>query len=98
MMANGKYAQASQSIFMSSMTGLANVLALVSAFVGTPWLHSNTIGWVMNFIVSNYGYGFEGLTNVVWFLICAAFVFFVSRATVSTAIVMVAITIATRFI
>ena len=93
----GKYGQASQSIFMSSMIGVANILAVVAAFIGSPWLHSKTIGWVQSYIANHYGYGFEDITAFVWFVICAGFVFFTSRASISTAIVMTALTIMTKF-
>lgn len=94
---NGKYRQASQSLFMSSMIGVANILAVVAAFIGSPWLYAKSIGWVQTYIVNHYGYGFQDITSFVWFIICAGFVFFTARASISTAIVMTALTVMTKF-
>ena len=93
-----KYQQAGQSIFMSSITGLANLIAAVVTFLGTPPLYSNTVDWVQRFTALHYGYGWQDITAVAWFLICAGIVFFVSRASISTALIMGGLAIATRFL
>ena len=38
-MASPNHAQAGQNLFMSSVTGLANVLAFIAAFLGGPTLY-----------------------------------------------------------
>lgn len=98
MFQSDKYRAASRANFMSSMQGLANVLAIIFTFVGAPPLYSKTIGFVQGFITNHYGYGFEDVATFAWGLICAALIFFVSRASVSTMLIMGAIAIATRFL
>lgn len=91
-----KHGAAGQSIFMSSVQGLANTLAVVITFVGAPPMYSKTIGWVQSFAAHHYGYGFADITAFAWGVVCAALVFFISRASVSTALVMGGLAIATR--
>jgi len=93
-----KHQDAGRSIFMSSIQGLANTLALLITFLGAPPFYSNTIGWVQVFVVRHYGYGVESVTVIVWGGVCAALVFFISRASISTALVMGGIALATRFL
>ncbi len=93
-----KQAQAGRSIFMSSLTGLANTLAVVVTFIGVPPLYGKTIDWVQSYTAANYGYGFEDLTSLTWFILCTCIVFFVSRASISTALVMGGLAVATRFL
>jgi hypothetical protein len=93
---NQKHKAAGQSIFMSSVTGLANTLAVVTTFMGAPPLYGGTVGWVQDFTSNHYGYGFEDLTAFVWGVVCAALVFFISRASISTALVMGGLALATR--
>ncbi|MCF8467278.1 MAG: hypothetical protein K9G33_07730 [Sneathiella sp.] len=91
-----QHKQAGQSIFMSSMKGLANVLAVVCTFFGTGPLYSRTVDWVVRFAASNYGPASADIASVLWGLICAVLIFFIARASISTALVMGALTIATR--
>lgn len=83
---------------MSSIQGLANTLAVLVTFLGAPPLYSRTIGWIQTFSVQHYGYGVEGMTSLIWGGVCAALVFFISRASISTALVMGGIALATRFL
>lgn len=96
MLSNEKHKAAGQSIFMSSITGLANTLAVVTTFIGAPPLYGSTVDMVQDFTSNNYGYGYEDLTAFAWGVTCAALVFFVSRASISTALVMGGLAIATR--
>ncbi|MEM6463203.1 MAG: hypothetical protein AAF724_14930 [Pseudomonadota bacterium] len=93
-----KYQQAGRSVFMSSVTGLANTVAGVVTFVGAPPLYSKTIDWVQRFTATHYGHGWADLTSLAWFVVCLCLVFFISRASISTALVMGGLAIATRFI
>lgn len=90
--------QAGRSIFMSSVTGLANVLAVVVAFFATPVAYNRTVGWVQGFTAGNYGPGFEDITAFIWWLIVALLIFFFARASISTALVMGGLAIAARFL
>lgn len=90
--------QAGRSIFMSSVIGLSNVIAVVVAFFATPVAYNRTVGWVQNFTASHYGYGFEDITAFVWWLIVALLIFFFARASISTALVMGGLAIAARFL
>ena len=92
-----KYKHAGGSIFMSSMMGLANVLAVVVTFFGTGPLHSNTVGWIVQFSTRNYGFIDTDIISLLWGAICAALIFFIARASISTALVMGALAIAMRF-
>ncbi|MEL6824774.1 MAG: hypothetical protein AAFN91_00895 [Pseudomonadota bacterium] len=83
---------------MSSMRGLGNILALIFTILGAPPLYSRSIGWVQGYTTNHYGYGFEDVTAFVWGALCAGLIFFISRASVSTMLVMGAIAIATRFL
>ena len=80
------------------MNGLANVLALIAAFLGTPVAYGNTIFWVQTYTAQHYGNGFADLIAVGWFGICAATIFFISRASVGTALTFGGLAIATRFL
>lgn len=95
---NSKHAQAGRSIFLSSLTGLANTLAVGVTFIGVPPLYGKTINWVQGYTAANYGYGFEDLTAFAWFILCTLIVFFVSRASISTALMMGGLAVATRFL
>lgn len=92
-----KHGNPTRSVFMSSVHGLANTLAVVVTFFGTPALYGRTIQWVQSYTASNYGYGLEDLVALAWGCVCAALVFFVSRASISTALVMGGLALATRF-
>lgn len=96
MIGNKNHRQAGQSIFMSSIIGLANTLAVVAAILGTPPLYGHTIGLLQGYITKTYGAGLEDLTSICWFFACACLVFFTSRASISTALVMGGLAIAAR--
>lgn len=91
-----KHQAAGRSVFMSSAHGLANTLAVVTTFLGAPPLYSKTIGFVHGYTIQHYGYGFEDLTAFAWGCVCACLVFFISRASLSTLIVMGGLAIASR--
>jgi len=67
-------------------------------FFGAPPLYSNTVGAIHEFTARHYGFGFQDITSIVWGVICAALIFFISRASISTALVMGGIALATRFL
>ena len=71
MLNNPNHKAAGQNIFMSSMIGLANVLAVVITFLCTPMLHAKTQPWVQQGIFVHYGGGDADIVNVCWFIISA---------------------------
>lgn len=88
--------EAGQSIFLSSLTGLANVLAVIATFFGTGPLYSKTVDFIYRFAVTHYGYGIADFTTLIWGVLCAALIFFIARATISTALVMAGLSLAMR--
>ena len=96
MLNSKKHSEAGRSVFLSSVNGLSNVLAIVITFLGVPLLYGRSIDWVQKYTAQNYGYGWEDFTALIWFVICSALIFFISRASVSTALMMGGLAIATR--
>ena len=90
--------QVGRSIFMSSVIGLSNVIAVVVAFFATPVAYDRSVGWVQRFTANHYGPGFEDITAFIWWLIVALLIFFSARASISTALVMGGLAIAARFL
>ncbi len=88
--------QATQTVFMQSIIGLANLVAIIAAFLGTPELYGRTIGWIQSYTSSNYGAGLEDIVSFTWFVICACLIFFLARTTVSTALIMGGLAVVTR--
>jgi len=91
-----KHQEAGKNIFMSSMTGLANVLAVGATFFGTGPLYSRTVDWAYRFAVNHYGYGIADFTTLIWGVLCAALIFFIARASISTALVTGGLALAMR--
>nr|WP_281721264.1 hypothetical protein [Nitrosomonas nitrosa] len=88
--------EAGQSIFLSSVTGLANTLAVVITFFGAPSMYGKSIELVQRFTAAQYGSGFEGLVSLAWFASCVLITFYVSRASISTALIVGGLAVATR--
>jgi len=93
-----KQRDASRSVFMSSVAGLANTIAVITTILGAPPLYSHTIGWIQAFVAQHYGYGIEGPTSLVWAGTCGSVVFFSSRMSISTAVPMLIMTLVARFL
>ena len=92
------FRQAGQTTFASSLQGLATLVAMVTAFLGTPALYGRTINWLQDYTYYNYGAGFEDLVAFTWFLMCGGMIFFLARATLSTALIMGGLALVTRFV
>lgn len=92
-----KHKQAGQNIFMSSMQGLANVLAIAVTFIATGPIYSSTEEFVTEFAESHYGYGNTDLVTSAYGLILALAIFFLSRATLATALMFGAVAVMMRF-
>lgn len=93
-----RHQQAGRSIFMSSIVGLSNIIAVIVTFFATPLAYGHSVGWVQRFTSRHYGYGFEDITAFVWWMIVALLIFFGARASISTALVMGGLAIAARFL
>lgn len=92
-----KHKQASKSIFLSSMMGLANVLALMVTFLGTGPLYTASKDWVAAFAVAQYGQGSADFVTFIWGILCFALIFFSARASISTALMFGAVALMMRF-
>ncbi|WP_417681679.1 hypothetical protein [Roseibium sp.] len=93
----GERNQAAQSIIMSSATGLANVVAVIVTFFLTPLAYDVTGVWVRQFTAAHYAPDLVGLVDFLWGVLLVAVIFFVSRMTTGTLIIMGAITFIARF-
>jgi hypothetical protein len=77
---------------------MANILAVIAAFFGTPPLYGKTVGVVQRYTGHYYGYEFIDLISFFYLVICAALIFFIARASVGTALVMGGLAIAARLL
>jgi len=57
--------QAGANIFMSSIGWLANLIAFIASFLGTPFVYGKTIGWIHRYTAMNYGGGYVDLITFV---------------------------------
>ena len=97
MLSNENKGGQANSICVNSVIGFANVLAVIAAFLGTPPLHRVSVGFIRNYTTDQYGEWLAEPVSLVWFCLIAAAVFFISRATLSTALVMGGLMLASRF-
>ena len=96
MLDRNNHREAGRSVFVGSVKGIANVGAVAVAFVATPKAYGLTIDWIRDYTTNNYGPGWTDITDPIWFLIVAGFVFFTARASVATLLIMGGLAIATR--
>ena len=89
---------AAQSIFLSSIEGLANTLAVVITFFATAPIYGRTVDWVIVFTTRHYGAEFADVIGLAWFGIVGFVVFFTARASVSTGLVVGGAVLAVRFL
>ena len=87
-----------RSVFMGSVKGLANTVAVAAAFFGTPPAYNASIGWVQEFAYRHYGAGLTDVIQLGWFAIVACTLFFIARASLATGMVMGGLALATRFL
>lgn len=93
-----KQREAGRSIFMSSVVGLANVLALVAAFFATGPIYTRTVGSVVDFTTAHYGPDFTDITVLAWGVVVALATFFIARASLATLLVVGGLALATRIL
>lgn len=87
-----------QQVFMSSVEWIANLIALLAAFLLTPEIWARSVDWVVSYTAARYGPGFEPAVTIGWFVMVAMLTFFTSRATLTTAIVAGGLALATRLV
>lgn len=90
--------EAARSIFMSSIKGFANTGAVAVAYVLTPLLYAESVGWIRAYTAIHYGRDLVDLVDLIWFALVALLTFFVARASVATLLVTGGLAIATRFL
>jgi len=98
MIGNTKHKEAGRNIFMQSVTGFANVFAFATAFLLTPKVYAGTLEWVLAMTRESYGYGWDDLVSIIWWGLCAFGLFFLSRMTVGTLMIMGGMAFVTRFL
>lgn len=85
------------SLYMRSMAGLANVIALAAVFFGAPLIYDWTIAAVTAYAVAHYG-PYTVLTAWFWGALCGFGVFYLSRTFLSFGVVLTTIGLALRFL
>lgn len=69
-----------QSLFMSAITALATIAAVIVTFLGTAPFYAETIIWVTGYLSQHYGHGYDQAISWVWWVISAILVFCLCRA------------------
>lgn len=87
----------SQNMFTDSVEGLANILALICAILLTPSIDEVTGQWATQAFVKVYGAELSDMFRLVWFLVVGAGVFYISRAGVALALMMISSWAVLRF-
>lgn len=98
MFKNPNHAAAGQNIVMSSAIGLANVCGAAAAFIGGPQLYKYSAPYVQDITYQTYGDAMIGIALLAWYIICFLLVFYISRATLGTALIFGAMALVTRFL
>lgn len=89
---------AARSIFESSQRALAELGAVIVTFFLAPIAFAHTRGWVLEYTSNYYGSDFVVFIDVAWMGIVGAVIFFISRITVSTCLMMGGAAIVMRFL
>lgn len=97
-MMNPNHKAAGQNIMMSSAIGLANVCGAAAAFIGGPQVYKYTAPYVEELTYQTYGAAMISFASIAWYIICFLLVFYISRATIGTALVFGALALVTRFL
>ena len=90
--------EANQSMFVSSMEGLATTLAIVVTLFGAPWLYAVSADWIHDLTLRTWGREWVELMDLIWFCALFPMLFFAVRASLATAIMAGAVTVALRYI
>ena len=87
---------AARGIFETSQRALAEIGAVIVTFFLTPIAYAQTSGWVGKFTAHYYGEEFLVPVQLAWGGIVVLFIYFSSRITVSTCLMMAGTTILLR--
>lgn len=87
-----------RGVFLSSVNGLATVLAIVIALIGAPFAYNVSAPYVLNLAAKTYGADMVALVDFCWFILMFPLVFFAARASVGVALLVSGSWIAYRFI
>lgn len=90
--------EATRSVLLSSIKGLANTGAAAAAFFLTPLIYSQSVDWIRDFTTQHYGAAWADLADFGWFVLVGFLTFFGARASVSTLILMGGLAVATKFL
>lgn len=77
------------SMLHGSVMGFANVLAIVAAFLLTPVLDRHTVDFVVSTAIETYGSDIAWFARYGWMLSVGAMVFFLARAGIAIAIMLI---------
>lgn len=94
---NNNPREANRTLFLQTANWCANLLALVIAFLLTPFVYGHTVEIVQRFTAAHYGYGFGDLIAIVWWGLTAGLVFCVARMGTVMLITTGAFAIASKF-
>lgn len=89
--------QKAQGSLQDSIDGLAALLALIAAFLATPMLDKFSSETAMNIVSSAYGQEYVPLARFVWTLLLGGMVFFITRALIALAIMIITASAIGRF-
>jgi len=98
MIGSKKDKEAGRAVFMSSVTGLSNIMAVIATFLATPFVFDLSIDWIETFTMQHYGRDVAEWVFIPWALVIGITVFFMSRATVGVAITLGGLAIAARLL
>lgn len=90
--------EAGRSMVKRALDGLSAVGAFGASFIVTPLVYGNTIGWVQRYTAKNYGYGYDDLVAIAWFLIVALTLFFSARLLLGVFLMIGGLALAARFV
>lgn len=89
---------AARSIFETSQRALAEIGAVIVTFFLTPIAYAHTSGWVQKYTAHYYGAEFLIPIDLAWMGIVGLTIYFSSRITVSTCLMMGGTAIVLRFL
>lgn len=90
--------EAAANVFAESIAWFANIMAIIVTYLLTPLAFGWSAGWIKAYTGNHYGYEFADPAAFVWGILLAAAIFFMSRATLATAITMGGLAIAARMV
>jgi hypothetical protein len=86
-------------VIEQSMFGLASVLATIAALLASGWIHQFTAAYVYGLLLSSYGdVDMATLGMYLWDLLATAAVFFITRAIIVLAMMIIATRLLVHFI